>query len=167
MSSFTYGEHDPSRSWEHSNNISVHLFPLTTDNKLWGNKNAGIAFFESMDGDIKKNTITGCKDCQFGIRLSLGSANNVIENNTLDNFSRYGLYTYEGSDKPEASDGPPRNNKFIGNNVSNVKVGVKVKDSKDIIFRGELGVHWLRFDPFWWRSPLDQRFSNIEREGSV
>lgn len=121
-------------------------FLLTTDNKLTGNLNAGIAFFESMDGQIYNNTISGCDKCKFGIRLSLGSENNVIENNTLDNFSRYGLYTYKGSDKPEASDGRPKNNKFINNYVSNVKVGVQVKDSRNIVFDGEFGVGvlWLR-----------------------
>lgn len=91
-----------------------------------------------MDGKIYDNTITGCDDCEFGIRLSLGSADNVIENNTLDNFSRYGLYTYKGNDEKEASsDGRPRDNKFIDNTVKNVEVGANIKDSRDITLRGE------------------------------
>lgn len=89
---------------------------------------------ESFDADIYDNHIVNCK---YGIRLSLGSGDNDITNNTFDEISKYGLYTYKGSDSPDVSNGRPKGNKFEGNTVKNTKVGVLGKEGDDNIFKSE------------------------------
>ena len=44
-------------------------------------QDAGIAFMESMNGDIYDNDI---EDCGMGIRLSVGSAGNYVHDNLFD-----------------------------------------------------------------------------------
>ena len=54
-------------------------------------------------------------------------------------FSADGMYTYQGSDAPEASsDGRPSDNSFYGNTISNTETGVKVKEGGNIIITGEI-----------------------------
>ena len=54
------------------------------DNHVHDNKDAGIAMLESFNADIHDNTIENCK---YGIRLSVGSADNKIYDNTFDSSS--------------------------------------------------------------------------------
>ena len=50
-----------------------------------------------------------------------------------------GLYTYQGSDAPEASsDGRPSDNSFYDNTISNTKTGVKIKEADNTIITGEI-----------------------------
>lgn len=54
---------------------------MRADNYVHDNGDAGIALLESFGAEIYDNTIENCK---YGIRLSLGSANNDIHDNTFD-----------------------------------------------------------------------------------
>ncbi len=89
-----------------------------------------------MNADIHDNSIDGVK---YGIRLSLGSAGNNIYDNTFNDCSDYGLYTYQGSDPPTegVSDGRPSDNHFDGNIISDTPGGVKFKYSDDIMVTSE------------------------------
>ena len=49
-----------------------------------------------------------------------------------------GLYTYQGSDAPDASsDGRPSDNSFYGNTISNTGTGVKIAEADDTVITGE------------------------------
>lgn len=54
---------------------------LLADNKIYNMQDAGIAFYESMNGEIYNNDI---EDCGMGMRLSVGSAGNYVYNNQFD-----------------------------------------------------------------------------------
>lgn len=103
---------------------------------LRNEKDAGIAFLESMNAKIYDNTINNVK---YGIRMSLGSAGNVVSNNLFNGCSDYGLYTYEGSDAPTegVSNGRPSDNLFDGNVISNSAGGVKFKYSDNLVVSSE------------------------------
>ena len=50
-----------------------------------------------------------------------------------------GLYTYQGSDAPEASsDGRPSDNSFYDNTISNTETGVKIKEGDNTVITGEI-----------------------------
>lgn len=57
---------------------------MNTDNHIYNNKDAGLALLESFGAEIYDNRI---EDCKYGIRLSLGSADNEIYDNTFDSIS--------------------------------------------------------------------------------
>lgn len=59
------------------------------DNTIYNMQDAGIAFMESMNGEIYDNSVT---DCKMGIRLSMGSAGNYVHDNTFDS-------CFEGEEK--------------------------------------------------------------------
>eukprot|EP00752_Nemacystus_decipiens_P009061 g8090.t1 len=107
-------------------------FAEVYDNTIYNMPDAGIALLESMNADIHDNSIDGV---QYGIRMSLGSANNNVYDNTFNDCSDYGLYTYEGSDLPTegVSNGRPSDNTFDSNMVTNTAGGVKLKYSDNII----------------------------------
>lgn len=48
-----------------------------------------------------------------------------------------GLYTYEGSDAPEVSNGRSSGNVFTSNTVEDCDIGVKVKEADENSFIGE------------------------------
>ena len=49
-----------------------------------------------------------------------------------------GLYTYQGSDTPEASsDGRPSDNNFYDNIISNTETGVRIKEADDTVITGD------------------------------
>ena len=50
-----------------------------------------------------------------------------------------GLYTYQGSDEPEASSNArPSENNFYDNTISNTETGVKIKKADNTIITGEM-----------------------------
>ena len=50
-----------------------------------------------------------------------------------------GLYTYQGSDDPEASsDGRPGENSFYDNTISNTETGVKIKEADNTVITGKM-----------------------------
>eukprot|EP00903_Cladosiphon_okamuranus_P016037 g14807.t2 len=119
-------------------NAGIFLHRSSDNAKVYGNyvhdnADAGIAMLESYGADIYDNTIENNK---YGIRLSLGSADNDIHDNTFDSSSKYGLYTYQGSDVPgvKGNNGRPKNNVFESNIISNTDVGVFIKEGDDNTF---------------------------------
>ena len=74
---------------------------------------AGIAIFDTSGQTIRNNTVTRCL---YGLRISVGSANNVFSGNTVTGSGKYGVYTYKGTDLPENStaSGHPTGNVFTG-----------------------------------------------------
>ena len=58
-----------------------------------------------------------------------------------------GLYTYQGSDAPEASsDGRPGENSFYDNTISNTETGVKIKEADNTIITGETGSKRMKYE---------------------
>lgn len=93
---------------------------------------AGLANLESFDSKVYDNIFENVK---YGIRISLGGGNNEVYDNTFKGVTKYGLYTYKGSDPPEVSeDGRPENNIFHDNTVicaedADDAAGVKFKEA--------------------------------------
>lgn len=115
------------------------LDSFLADNYIHDNEDAGIAFFETYDSEIYDNTV---EDCKYGIRLSLGAGDNKIYNNKFTRSTKYGMYTYKGTDdesddRSKDNDGRPFNNVFERNTVTDVAIGVQVKESDDIVFKSE------------------------------
>jgi len=82
---------------------------------------AGIAVFDTAGQTITNNTVT---NNLYGIRISVGSATNTFTGNTVTGSTKYGVYTYKGSDAAEnsTSSGRPTGNVFTGNTVTGSKV---------------------------------------------
>ena len=55
----------------------------------------GIAIFDSVGNSIHDNYLSGNK---YGLRVSVGSANNTFNNNVVQNSGAYAVYTYKGSE---------------------------------------------------------------------
>ncbi|CAM9489433.1 unnamed protein product [Ectocarpus fasciculatus] len=111
----------------HRSSDSAEVF----NNVITNMQDAGIAMLESFDAKIHGNTINGAK---YGIRMSLGSGNNEVYENSFTDISQYGLYTYEGSDEPDVSDGRPSGNILTSNLVEDCPIGVKIKEGDDNSF---------------------------------
>ncbi|CAM9981622.1 unnamed protein product, partial [Discosporangium mesarthrocarpum] len=58
---------------------------IVYNNDIHDMQDAGIAFFESFSGEIHGNTI---RNVAYGIRLSMGSANNRVYDNSFDGCSK-------------------------------------------------------------------------------
>jgi poly(beta-D-mannuronate) C5 epimerase len=83
---------------------------------------AGMAIFDTNGQTISNNTVT---DNLYGIRISVGSANNVFTGNRVTGSTKYGVYTYKGSDAPDnpaGGSGRPTGNVFTGNTFTSSKV---------------------------------------------
>jgi parallel beta-helix repeat protein len=83
---------------------------------------AGIAIFDTSGQKITNNTVT---NNLYGIRISVGSANNVFSGNAVLGSTKYGVYTYKGSDLPDnpaGGSGRPTGNVFTANDVTGSKV---------------------------------------------
>ncbi len=78
---------------------------------------AGIAIFDTSNDTISGNTVA---DTEYGIRLSVGSADNTLAGNTITNSSKYAIYMYRGSDLPTYTtpSGHPTGNVFTGTTVN-------------------------------------------------
>jgi parallel beta-helix repeat protein len=75
---------------------------------------AGIAVFDSAGDTVSDNTVVGA---EYGLRISVGSANNTFSGNTVSGSSQYGIFLYKGSDLPTYTtpNGHPTGNVFTGN----------------------------------------------------
>jgi parallel beta-helix repeat protein len=102
-------------------------------NEAASNADTGIALFESHDNLVEGNRVTGNLR---GIRLSLGSARNVIRNNTVTGNTGHGLYFFKGSDTPTSGDGRPRGNRLAGNTVTGNGSALRLDDADDNVFTG-------------------------------
>jgi mannuronan 5-epimerase len=90
---------------------------------------AGIAVFDSAGDVITNNTIARA---EYGIRLSVGSANNTISANTVTNSSQYGVFMYKGTDLPSytTTNGHPTGNILDGNTISGTgSNGIKLTEA--------------------------------------
>jgi poly(beta-D-mannuronate) C5 epimerase len=96
---------------------------VVTGNNVHDQPNgAGIAIFDTVGQTVTGNTVT---NNLYGIRISVGSANNVFSGNTVTGSTKYGVYTYKGSDTPETATstaGRPAGNVFTSNTFSGSKV---------------------------------------------
>ncbi|CAN0450719.1 unnamed protein product, partial [Scytosiphon promiscuus] len=54
------------------------------DNNVYGNADAGMAMMESFNADVSDNTFDNNK---YGVRLSVGCADNVFKNNIFSDSS--------------------------------------------------------------------------------
>jgi parallel beta-helix repeat protein len=122
-----------------SNNVGngIMLHRSTNDsivehNTLYDNSDSGIALFESHRNIVRHNEARGNEK---GIRLSVGSSDNLVEDNVFSESGQYGVYFYKGSDTPISGDGKLRRNIFRGNSIeTNSSVGMKIQDAEDNIF---------------------------------
>jgi poly(beta-D-mannuronate) C5 epimerase len=98
---------------------------------------AGIAIFDTSGQTIRNNTVTRN---QYGIRISVGSANNVFTDNTVTDSTKYGVYTYKGSDLPDnpaGGSGRPTGNVFTSNHFTGSQVAaVNLTDTDGTRFDG-------------------------------
>ena len=106
------------------------------NNTCQNNSDSGIALFDCQRTTVQNNACLA--NGQSGIRLSVGSADNLIENNELAGSPQYGVFLYQGSDPPHAGDdGRPKRNEFANNSIhNNAKEGVKLGDSDNNQFVG-------------------------------
>lgn len=58
---------------------------MTADNYVFSNGDAGMAMLESSNADISENVFEGNK---YGIRMSVGSRDNMVYNNTFANTTK-------------------------------------------------------------------------------
>lgn len=113
---------------------------LVVGNELYANSDTGIALFEARRNEIIGNNVHGNKR---GIRLSVGTEDNLIEDNQFIGNISEGIFFYRGSDVPVRGDGRPKNNLFVGNTVAdNGKYAMKLKESdynrfEDNVFSGD------------------------------
>ncbi len=78
---------------------------------------AGIAIFDSAGDTVTNNRVVGAK---YGIRLSVGAANNTISHNTVTNSTLYAVFMYKGTEPVEytTSSGHPTGN-ILSDNTFN------------------------------------------------
>ncbi|MEJ3746562.1 right-handed parallel beta-helix repeat-containing protein [Actinomycetes bacterium KLBMP 9797] len=102
---------------------------LIADNRVWNHPNgAGIAVFDSSGNTLTRNRLD---NNMVGIRLSVGSAKNVVSQNTVRRSAKAGLFMYKGND-PVAyttASGRPTGNVFDRNVFEGGENPVKVTDS--------------------------------------
>lgn len=105
---------------------------VVEDNQSSHNGDSGVAIFDSHRNVIRGNTLTGNAR---GIRFSVGSSANRVENNDIADTTTYGLYFYTGSDAPTSGDGRPKKNHVLGNRIrASGTTAVSLKDSDDTTF---------------------------------
>lgn len=117
---------------------------LVEDNDVYNNNGGGIAVFESYSNVIRNNRVSD--NGQAGLRLSVGSHDNLFENNTVTGLASanpalngpgYVLYTYKGSDTPAVTDGYVRNNTFRNNTFTGNKTPtMRLQEGQSNIFEG-------------------------------
>jgi mannuronan 5-epimerase len=92
---------------------------------------AGIAIFDSSGNTVEDNTVARTL---YGVRISVGSAQNIITGNTIDDSYKYALYMYKGSDLPSYTTmtGHPTANVFDDNTVDGTDSNaLKLTESDD------------------------------------
>jgi parallel beta-helix repeat protein len=90
--------------------------------------------FESHRNTIRSNQVRGNN---VGVRVSVGSSDNVFEGNEIAASVTDGMYFYQGSDAPTEGDGRPRRNRVVNNVFTgNPGYAVRLTDSDDNTFEG-------------------------------
>ncbi len=98
------------------------------DNDVHDNGDAGIAVFDSSGNVIRNNRVARNKR---GIRLSVGSSDNLFSGNEVEGSRQYALYFYRGSDAPTSGDGHPRGNTFIDNHIHDNAMAIKATSADE------------------------------------
>ncbi|MDO8183491.1 MAG: NosD domain-containing protein [bacterium] len=107
---------------------------LVENNILNDNLDAGLALLDSHGNTIRNNET---KRNAKGIRLSVGSSNNLIESNDFSDNTKYGLYFYKGNDAPTSGDGRIKLNTFRNNIVNtNGSMAAKIGQADNNVFVG-------------------------------
>jgi mannuronan 5-epimerase len=91
---------------------------VVSNNKVHDQPNgAGIAIFDTNGQTISNNTVT---NNLYGIRISVGSAKNTFLGNAITGSTKYGIYSFKGTDIPTytTASGHPTGNIFSGNAIS-------------------------------------------------
>ena len=109
---------------------------LVFKNKTDNNADSGIAIFDSHDNFISSNTADGNKR---GIRMSVGSSGNILENNYISNSADSGFFCYKGSDLPSSGDGRIKQNHLVNNSflLSGI-YGMKIKEADSNLFENNI-----------------------------
>ncbi|CAM9699718.1 unnamed protein product, partial [Laminaria digitata] len=95
-----------------------------TGNHVHGNGDAGMALMEIFNAKVSDNTF---EDNKYGIRMSVGCADNVFSNNKVTDSTKYNVYTYEGSDDPWATNsGRSQDNVFSDNTITGGDESIKL-----------------------------------------
>lgn len=125
-------------SWANGQNgIILHRSSddcLIENNRCHDNGDTGIVIAGSSRTIIRSNLLV--RNFEAGLRLNLGSADNLIEANESASNTWHGFYLYKGYDEPEpGDDGRPKRNRFAGNRVhDNGKEAINLADSDDNTF---------------------------------
>ena len=124
-------------------NSKVGIFPhslgeraIVKNNYVHDNFDTGITFLESSDGEISGNRI---ENNNFGLRVSVGSRNNVFENNVFSGSISNDIYMYDSTETPvESETGRPSGNAFKNNTfeVSSGYEGIRVQNTDTFQFSG-------------------------------
>jgi len=122
-------------SYNGGNGIMFHRSvtdSLVAENETKYNGDSGIALFESHNNRVATNT------SEFnlrGIRLSVGSSDNIIENNIFSDNTKQGIFLYKGSNIPVSGDGRVKSNIFRNNTANdNGLFAARIKESDSNIF---------------------------------
>eukprot|EP00904_Undaria_pinnatifida_P005809 jgi/Undpi1/2358/HiC_scaffold_13.g05741.m1 len=119
---------------------------IVKGNYCHDNGDAGLAMLESFNADVSNNTFENNK---YGVRFSVGCADNVFSENTFKNSYKYNTYSYLGSDLPETVEsGRSQDNVFSNNIISGGLESIKLKeaDGTQFIDNAFDNVTTIRFD---------------------
>ncbi|MCA9308399.1 glycosyltransferase, partial [candidate division WWE3 bacterium] len=97
---------------------------IVRNNIFYGNVN-GISLQGSDNNLIKDNVIY---NNQIGIRINIGSKNNSIQQNNIEQNSKWGIYIYEGSN----------DNTLAENLILNNQIGIYIKAESTSIYENEV-----------------------------
>jgi len=104
------------------------------NNEVFGNV-TGISIFDSNRTLVRGNSSHDNR--LYGMRVSVGSADNTIEQNDIAFNPKGGLYIYKGTDLPTQGDGHPKRNSVVANTIhDNSANGIKATDADDNTFTG-------------------------------
>lgn len=125
-------------------------YAIAYNNICRRNLEGDFGIVESTGVHVYDNVMEGGK---YGIRLSLGARDCLVEDNVMSDSFRYGVFFYRGSDEAEASadwDGRPRNNIIRNNAISDPVEGQGVavtgSDYNEIVDNTFVGIDRIRFE---------------------
>jgi poly(beta-D-mannuronate) C5 epimerase len=109
---------------------------VVENNELTDNGGAGIDLFDSNWNIVRTNVIARNG---YGIRLSVGASENLIEGNIITDSTEYGIYTFMGSNPPTRNNGLPADNLFVDNLVARSgSKSMRLKDGSGNRFENNL-----------------------------
>lgn len=95
---------------------------------------AGIAVFDSHSNVIQYNTLNYNLK---GIRVCVGSVDNVVLGNTMVGNTRHGIDLYLGDDPPTINDGRPSRNTFEDNEIrESGEYAIRLEEADENVFTG-------------------------------